>query len=44
MSGRRVFSTIGMRTMMEELAKAFLADLAAPAHAALIRREGMEPA
>ena len=43
MSEIRVFSTIGMRTVPEEIAKAFVADLASPAHAASIRRKGMEP-
>jgi len=31
-------------SMQPELAKAFIADLASPKHAALIRRKGMEPA
>ena len=44
MSEIQIFSTIGMRTVLEEIAKAFIvADLASPAHAALIRRKGMEP-
>jgi len=43
MSEIRVFSTIGMRTVLEKIAKAFVADLASSAHAALIRRKGVEP-